>query len=77
MLIRFSMPIIIIQRGNLTSMMDIMILGATEVDLNFNGNVVTHSDGYLLHGIGGWQNCLHARNVRIPLPLLRQDTCHC
>ena len=58
-------------KGNLTSMMDIMILGATEIDLNFNGNVVTHSDGYLLHGIGGWQNCLHARNVIIPVPLFR------
>lgn len=58
-------------KGNLTSMMDIMILGATEIDLNFNGNVVTHSDGCLLHGIGGWQNCLHARNVIIPLPLFR------
>jgi len=58
-------------KGNLTSMMDIMILGATEIDLNFNGNVVTHSDGYLLHGIGGWQNCLHARNVILPIPLFR------
>jgi citrate lyase subunit alpha/citrate CoA-transferase len=58
-------------KGNLTSMMDIMILGATEVDLNFNGNVVTHSDGYMLHGIGGWQNCLHAKNVILPLPLFR------
>jgi citrate lyase subunit alpha/citrate CoA-transferase len=58
-------------KGNLTSMMDIMILGATEVDLNFNGNVVTHSDGFLLHGIGGWQNCLHARNVILPVPLFR------
>ena len=58
-------------KGNLTSMMDIMILGATEIDLNFNGNVVTHSDGYLLHGIGGWQNCLHARNVILPVPLFR------
>jgi len=58
-------------KGNMTSMMDIMILGATEVDLNFNGNVVTHSDGYLLHGIGGWQNCLHARNVILSLPLFR------
>ena len=58
-------------KGNLTSMIDIMLLGATEVDLNFNGNVVTHSDGYLLHGIGGWQNCLHARNVILPLPLFR------
>ena len=52
-------------------MMDIMILGATEIDVNFNGNVVTHSDGYLLHGIGGWQNCLHARNVILPVPLFR------
>lgn len=58
-------------KGNLTSMMDLMILGATEIDLNFNGNVVTHSDGFLLHGIGGWQNCLHARNVIIPVPLFR------
>ena len=58
-------------KGNLTSIMDIMILGATEIDVNFNGNVVTHSDGYLLHGIGGWQNCLHARNVIIPVPLFR------
>jgi citrate lyase subunit alpha/citrate CoA-transferase len=52
-------------------MMDIMILGATEVDVNFNGNVVTHSDGYLLHGIGGWQNCLHAKTVILPVPLFR------
>ncbi|MCB2196232.1 MAG: citrate lyase subunit alpha [Bacteroidetes bacterium] len=58
-------------KGNLTSMMDIMILGATEVDVNFNGNVATHSDGYLLHGIGGWQNCLHAKNVILPIPLFR------
>lgn len=58
-------------KGNLTSMMDVVILGATEIDLEFNGNVVTHSDGYLLHGIGGWQNCLHARNVILPLPLFR------
>ena len=48
-------------KGNYTSMMDIMILGATEVDVNYNGNVVTHSDGHLFHGIGGWQNCLHAK----------------
>jgi citrate lyase subunit alpha/citrate CoA-transferase len=39
--------------------------------VNFNGNVVTHSDGYLLHGIGGWQNCLHAKTVILPVPLFR------
>ncbi len=58
-------------KGNYTSMTDIVILGATEIDVNFNGNVVTHSDGYLLHGIGGWQNCLHAKCTIIPVPLFR------
>jgi citrate lyase subunit alpha/citrate CoA-transferase len=33
--------------------------------------VVTHSDGYLLHGIGGWQNCLFSKTVIIPVPLFR------
>jgi citrate lyase subunit alpha/citrate CoA-transferase len=58
-------------KGNYTSLTDIVILGATELDTHFNGNVVTHSDGLLLHGIGGWQNCLHARNVILPIPLFR------
>src|ERR1019366_9188954 len=47
-------------KGNFASILDASILGATEVDLHFNANVVTHSDGRLLHGIGGWQNCLFA-----------------
>src|ERR1051325_33973 len=47
-------------KGNFASMVDAVVLGATEVDVNFNGNVVTHSDGRLLHGIGGGQNCLAA-----------------
>ncbi|MCK4295050.1 MAG: citrate lyase subunit alpha, partial [Candidatus Marinimicrobia bacterium] len=50
-------------KGNFAPILDIVILGATEVDVNFNANVVTHSDGYLLHGIGGWQNCLFGKNV--------------
>jgi citrate lyase subunit alpha/citrate CoA-transferase len=58
-------------KGNFASMVDIVILGATEVDVDFNANVVTHSDGRLLHGIGGWQNCLFGRNVILPLPLFR------
>jgi citrate lyase subunit alpha/citrate CoA-transferase len=35
-------------KGNFASMLDVVILGATEVDVNFNANVVTHSDGVLL-----------------------------
>ena len=59
------------EKGNFASILDVVILGATEVDVNFNANVVTHSDGYLLHGIGGWQNCLAGKNVIIPIPLFR------
>ena len=58
-------------KGNFASMIDVVVLGATEVDLNFNANVVTHSDGYLLHGIGGWQNCLFGKTVILPIPLFR------
>lgn len=58
-------------KGNFTGIIDIVILGATEIDVNFNGNVVTHSDGYLQHGIGGWQNCLFGKTVIFPIPLFR------
>jgi citrate lyase subunit alpha/citrate CoA-transferase len=58
-------------KGNFASMVDVTILGATEVDVDFNANVVTHSDGYLLHGIGGWQNCLFAKCTILPIPLFR------
>ncbi len=58
-------------KGNFAQMVDVVILGATEVDVNFNGNVVTHSDGYLMHGIGGWQNCLFSKTVILPIPLFR------
>jgi citrate lyase subunit alpha / citrate CoA-transferase len=58
-------------KGNFSTLVDIVILGATEVDVNFNANVVTHSDGLLLHGIGGWQNCLFGKTVILPIPLFR------
>ncbi len=58
-------------KGNFACLVDVVILGATEVDIGFNANVVTHSDGYLLHGIGGWQNCLFSKTVILPLPLFR------
>jgi citrate lyase subunit alpha/citrate CoA-transferase len=58
-------------KGNFAGLVDVVILGATEVDVNFNANVVTHSDGYLLHGIGGWQNCLFSKTVILPIPLFR------
>lgn len=58
-------------KGNFAQLVDVVILGATEVDIQFNANVVTHSDGALLHGIGGWQNCLFAKCTILPVPLFR------
>ncbi len=58
-------------KGNFASLVDAVVLGATEVDTNFNANVVTHSDGRLLHGIGGWQNCLAAGCTILAVPSFR------
>jgi citrate lyase subunit alpha/citrate CoA-transferase len=58
-------------KGNFASIVDVVVLGATEVDVHFNANVVTHTDGRLLHGIGGWQNCLFAKCVILPIPSFR------
>lgn len=58
-------------KGNFASMVDVVVLGATEVDVGFNANVVTHSDGRLLHGIGGWQNCLFSKCTMLPIPSFR------
>jgi citrate lyase subunit alpha/citrate CoA-transferase len=58
-------------KGNFTSMIDAVVLGATEVDTDFNANVVSHSDGRVLHGIGGWQNCLFSRCTILAVPSFR------
>jgi len=58
-------------KGNFASMIDVVVLGATEVDVDFNANVVTHSDGKLSHGIGGWQNCLFSKCTVLAVPSVR------
>ncbi len=58
-------------KGNFASIIDAVVLGATEVDINFNANVVSHSDGYLLHGIGGWQNCMFSKCTILAIPSFR------
>jgi len=58
-------------KGSFASMVDVVVLGATEVDVQFNANVNTHSDGRLLHGIGGWQNCLAAGCTILAVPSFR------
>jgi citrate lyase subunit alpha/citrate CoA-transferase len=58
-------------KGNVASMVDVAVLGATEVDVHFNANVATHSDGILQHGLGGWSNCLFSRCTILALPSFR------
>ncbi|KAJ3434355.1 citrate lyase alpha chain [Anaeramoeba flamelloides] len=64
----------ICNKGCLVNLLDIVVLGATEVDVDFNVNVNTHSDGYLKHGIGGHQDtAAGAKLTIITVPLARRD----
>jgi len=58
--------------GPIASYVDVVALGATEVDVDFNVNVNTHSDGLLLHGIGGHTDAAAARMTIITCPLARK-----
>jgi len=58
-------------KGRTASMLDVAVLGATEVDMEFNANVATHSDGRMLHGLGGWQDALFSRCTILAVPSLR------
>lgn len=59
-------------RGAAVNMLDVVILGATEVDRDFNVNVNTEADGALLHGIGGHQDtAAGAKLTVIAQPLMR------
>ena len=59
-------------RGCATYKLDAAFLGATEVDVDFNVNVNTHSDGQLLHGIGGHQDVAAGAGMTlITVPSLR------
>lgn len=58
-------------KGNFATMVKVSILGATEVDLGFNVNVNTHSDGWLQHGIGGFTDACDAHLTIITAPLVR------
>lgn len=66
--------------GSAANMLDVAILGATEIDLDFNVNVNTHSDGLLLHGIGGHTDAaasagcsiITAPSFRKRIPIVRE-----
>ncbi len=53
--------------------LDVVVLGATEVDTGFNVNVNTHSDGRMLHGIGGHQDTAAGASLAmIIVPVFRK-----
>ncbi len=58
-------------KGCFAQMVKVSVLGATEIDLDFNVNVNTHSDGWLLHGIGGFTDAADAHITMITAPLVR------
>jgi citrate lyase subunit alpha/citrate CoA-transferase len=61
-------------KGRTIDGLDTVVLGATEVDVNFNVNVNTHSDGRMLHGIGGHQDTAAGSSLCIiTCPILRKD----
>jgi len=60
-------------KGCLVNKLDVGFLGATEVDVLFNVNVNTHSDGLLLHGIGGHSDVAAGADITmITLPSYRK-----
>ena len=68
-------------RGCVVNELDCVILGATEVDVNFNVNVNTESTGYLLHNTGGHTDTaagarlavVVAPSIRGRLPIIRDE----
>ncbi len=61
-------------KGRTIDGLDTVVLGATEVDTSFNVNVNTHSDGRMLHGIGGHQDTAAGSSLCIiTCPVYRKE----
>jgi citrate lyase subunit alpha/citrate CoA-transferase len=59
-------------KGCAVNSLDVVVLGATEVDVNFNVNTITLSDGVIANPIGGHQDTsAGAKLTLITIPLLR------
>jgi citrate lyase subunit alpha/citrate CoA-transferase len=59
-------------KGCVVDMLDVAVLGATQVDTDFNVNVNTESDGVLLHGIGGHMDTAAGAKITVIVtPLFR------
>ncbi len=59
-------------KGALVNQLDFVVLGATEMDVNFNVNVMTDSNGIMMGALGGHQDAsAGAKCTIIVAPLLR------
>lgn len=63
-------------KGCLVNQLDIMILGATEIDINYNVNVVTGSNGVILSSSGGNNDCAAGAKMAVVVTnLLKRGMC--
>jgi citrate lyase subunit alpha/citrate CoA-transferase len=60
-------------KGRLAEGVDIALLGAMEIDLEYNVNPLTFSNGRIAGAIGGFQNCLGGKCVMILAPARRKE----
>jgi len=60
-------------KGSVVNMLDVVVLSATEVDVNFNVNVLTGSDGVIMGAQGGHPDAADGAKLRIiTTPLVRK-----
>lgn len=63
-------------KGCLTEQLDIMILGATEIDVDFNVNVVTGTNGVVLSASGGNNDCAAGAKIAVVVTnLIKRGIC--
>lgn len=60
-------------RGAVVNRLDAMILGAAEIDLDFNVNVTTGGDGAIIGGSGGHADCAAGAKLALVTTRLRAD----
>jgi citrate lyase subunit alpha / citrate CoA-transferase len=60
-----------LSRGAVVNQLDAVILGASEIDLDFNVNVATGSDGRIIGGSGGHSDCAAGAKLAIVTTRLR------
>lgn len=61
-------------KGSVVNNIDVVVLGATEVDVNFNVNVITNSDGCIIGASGGHSDTAAGAKLTVVVtPLVRKE----